>query len=136
MVGVGWSECYRKYMKYTRSLNIKDLVMDGWSPLGAEFLLEHKDGDVSILLLLNKIAKRNGLTEFELPEEYRRGKKKFISRHIRWEVWERDNFTCNHCGSRRYLSIDHITPESKGGTLDLDNLQTLCHQCNAEKGVK
>ena len=53
---------------------------------------------------------------------------------IRWTVWERDNFTCLHCGTRQHLSIDHIMPECEGGTLDLDNLQTLCKPCNSRKG--
>lgn len=54
---------------------------------------------------------------------------------LRWKVWERDDFTCRHCGSRRFLSVDHIHPESKGGTLALDNLQTLCRSCNSRKGA-
>lgn len=53
---------------------------------------------------------------------------------LRWEVWERDNFTCRHCGIRRYLVIDHLHPESKGGQMTLDNLQTLCRSCNSRKG--
>jgi len=59
-----------------------------------------------------------------------------IPPEIRWSVWERDNFTCRHCGSRKYLSIDHIYPESKGGSLEISNLQTLCKPCNSRKGVK
>lgn len=61
-------------------------------------------------------------------------KKKRIPPEIRWAVWERDNFICQHCGARQYLSIDHIVPESRGGTLALDNLQTLCKSCNSSKG--
>lgn len=59
-----------------------------------------------------------------------------IPPNIRWAVWERDNFTCQICGERKYLSIDHIYPESKGGTLEFSNLQTLCRQCNSKKGNK
>ncbi len=62
--------------------------------------------------------------------------KERIPADVRWAVWERDNFTCKHCGTRRYLSIDHIHPESLGGTLDLDNLQTLCTSCNSSKGAR
>jgi hypothetical protein len=54
----------------------------------------------------------------------------------RWMVWERDNFTCLHCGMRSRLSIDHITPVSKGGSDEPSNLQTLCHPCNSRKGAK
>lgn len=63
-------------------------------------------------------------------------KKEKIPNDIRWIVWERDNFTCKKCGGRKNLSVDHIYPESKGGSMDLDNLQTLCRRCNSKKGVK
>jgi hypothetical protein len=59
-----------------------------------------------------------------------------IPQEIRWTVLERDNFTCKHCNSRRFLAIDHIKPESKGGEATLDNLQTLCKKCNSSKGTK
>jgi hypothetical protein len=61
-------------------------------------------------------------------------KKIAIPDDVRWEVWERDNFTCQICGARRFLAIDHINPESKGGSLDTANLQTLCKSCNSRKG--
>lgn len=55
---------------------------------------------------------------------------------LRWQVFERDNFTCLGCGSRRLLSADHIFPLSKGGQTILENLQTLCRSCNSRKGTK
>lgn len=59
-----------------------------------------------------------------------------IPRDLRWAVWERDNFTCQTCGSRRYLTVDHIHPESKGGELTMENAQTLCRSCNSRKGAR
>lgn len=56
-----------------------------------------------------------------------------IKHSLKWEVWKRDNFTCKHCGTQENLSVDHITPESYGGTLALSNLQTLCRSCNSRK---
>ena len=53
------------------------------------------------------------------------------------KVFERDNFTCRNCGEDgtfKSLEVDHIIPVSKGGTDDLENLQTLCYECNMEKG--
>ena len=70
---------------------------------------------------------------FDIP---RLVKKKPIPEHLRWEVWERDDFTCQACGTRRKLTVDHIIPESRGGPLALDNLQTLCGSCNSKKGDK
>ena len=59
-----------------------------------------------------------------------------IPEPLRWEIFERDNFTCQKCGSRRLLTIDHIIPKSKGGLTVKDNLQTLCKACNIKKGKK
>ena len=62
--------------------------------------------------------------------------KEYIPSKLKWQVWERDNYTCQICGSRKNLSVDHILAESKGGKLKLDNLQTLCRSCNSRKGNK
>ncbi len=62
--------------------------------------------------------------------------KKSIPTHLRWEVFERDNFTCRMCGTRRNLTVDHIIPEHEGGLTVTDNLQTLCKRCNSKKGCK
>ncbi len=65
----------------------------------------------------------------KLRNEFRK-----IPTQRRWEVWERDNFTCRKCGSRKNLEIDHIFPVSKGGDNTIENLQTLCKSCNSKKG--
>jgi RNA-directed DNA polymerase len=45
----------------------------------------------------------------------------------------RDNYTCQHCRTTRTnLRVHHIVPKKKGGTDDLDNLITLCHQCHCK----
>jgi 5-methylcytosine-specific restriction endonuclease McrA len=55
---------------------------------------------------------------------------------LRWQVFQRDNFTCQKCGAREFLSADHIVSERKGGPTTLENLQTLCGPCNSRKGSK
>jgi hypothetical protein len=66
-----------------------------------------------------------------------------ISRHISWRlrflVMRRDSFKCQSCGRNPamtagvILNVDHIHPWSKGGPTQMDNLQTLCEQCNIGK---
>ena len=60
-----------------------------------------------------------------------------IPRGIRHEVFKRDNYRCVECGASREdgatLHVDHKIPVSKGGTDELDNLQTLCSDCNLNK---
>lgn len=49
-------------------------------------------------------------------------------------VFRRDGYRCVNCDTDDNLTVDHITPWSKGGSDDLDNLQTLCGSCNSSKG--
>ena len=60
-----------------------------------------------------------------------------IPKGMRHEVFKRDNYTCCECGARKSdgatLHIDHKIPVSKGGSDELDNLQTLCSDCNLNK---
>ena len=56
-----------------------------------------------------------------------------VSNRMRFAVYKRDGNRCRKCGSRWNLEVDHIYPISKGGKTTFDNLQTLCHNCNAQK---
>jgi hypothetical protein len=65
----------------------------------------------------------------------------FVRAGLWWSVLARDNWTCCSCGRSSkeegiMLEVDHIIPRSKGGTDDLDNLQTLCKKCNIGKSNK
>ncbi len=74
----------------------------------------------------------------EIPPRTRRGKfiKMPISNELRWEIWERDNFTCHYCGARRYLAVDHKHPEHLDGKTISENLITACKSCNSKKGKR
>ena len=58
---------------------------------------------------------------------------------LRFKVFQRDNFKCCACGRSPAttqgleLQVDHIKPWSKGGETTLENLQTLCRDCNLGK---
>jgi len=74
------------------------------------------------------------LTFAAIPRQFHRA----IPLILRYKVLERDNGRCVICGaSPRHkdiiLHVDHIVPFSKGGLTTLDNLQTLCSDCNLGK---
>lgn len=62
--------------------------------------------------------------------------KKKISKKVRQAVMQRDGYQCQVCRDTDDLCLDHIIPESKGGTKDINNLQVLCRSCNSKKGIK
>jgi 5-methylcytosine-specific restriction endonuclease McrA len=49
-------------------------------------------------------------------------------------VFARDSWTCQYCGSRSNLTVDHVIPRSKGGTSSWDNIVASCAPCNRRKG--
>lgn len=51
----------------------------------------------------------------------------------RFNVFLRDRFTCQYCGSRADLTFDHLIPRSKGGQTTWDNVVTACAPCNLRK---
>ena len=63
-------------------------------------------------------------------------RKDAITKTLRTQVFERDEYRCIVCTTHEKLTVDHIHPESKGGATELDNLQTLCQSCNSSKGTK
>jgi hypothetical protein len=53
----------------------------------------------------------------------------------RTNIYKRDNYECVYCGAHdiRFLTLDHVIPQSKGGPNAWDNLVTACKKCNGEK---
>lgn len=62
-----------------------------------------------------------------------------IGLRLRFIVMRNDNFKCRICGNSPAtdqsikLEVDHIKPWSKGGETVIENLQTLCSDCNRGK---
>ena len=61
-------------------------------------------------------------------------------RHVRYSrvnVFARDKFTCQYCGSsppRSQLNLDHVIPRSLGGRTTWENVVCSCVDCNRRKG--
>lgn len=46
------------------------------------------------------------------------------------EEW---NYECAYCGSKNELTIDHVVPQSKGGSDFSTNAVCCCNSCNQSK---
>jgi len=61
-----------------------------------------------------------------------------VPKRLRFLVLQRDSFTCRYCGRSPKqhgvtVEADHIIAWTKGGETIMDNLQTLCMDCNRGK---
>ncbi len=67
-------------------------------------------------------------TDIDAPRHYRQNK------HV---LFGQQEGRCNGCRSAfefRHLEVDHVIPQSGGGTDHIENLQLLCGHCNRVKG--
>lgn len=80
---------------------------------------------------------RSPSTEFRIPSVV--SLKNYIKpasnpAFTRFNVFLRDQFKCQYCGSKDDLTFDHLIPRSKGGQTTWENVVTACSTCNLKKG--
>ena len=51
----------------------------------------------------------------------------------RFNLFLRDRFSCQYCGSKENLTFDHLVPKSLGGKTTWRNVITACSSCNLKK---
>ena len=52
----------------------------------------------------------------------------------RFEVFNRDQFTCQYCSKQsRQLTLDHVMPRYRGGPHTWENVVSACVPCNRRK---
>ncbi|CAL9664071.1 hypothetical protein SUDANB1_07121 [Streptomyces sp. enrichment culture] len=59
-----------------------------------------------------------------------------VSKRLRYEILRRDNHACRYCGAtapHAKLNVDHVIPQSLGGSNKPTNLVASCADCNAGK---
>lgn len=54
----------------------------------------------------------------------------------RREKFARLGDVCYYCGDDSKLTVDHLTPLSRGGTDAIDNIVPACRSCNSRKNAK
>jgi len=92
-------------------------------------VIEHGDWDLrSASQTIHRPVVIRLVTYVRIPRDTHRRK---ITRRA---VFARDQWTCQYCGSRSNLTVDHVIPKSKGGVSTWDNIVASCAPCNRRKG--
>jgi len=110
----GWVNACTKFIEYKMGAEI----------LADDFILPERE---------------DAKTQTKVSTNYKQENSRNISLSARLKVLSRDNFRCVFCGKSpatdigTKLHLDHIKPFSKGGKSIIENLQTLCEECNLGK---
>ncbi len=59
-----------------------------------------------------------------------------VAAFTRFNLFLRDEFQCQYCGSKGDMTFDHVIPRSKGGKTTWENVVASCGPCNLRKGSK
>ncbi|MDE2791476.1 MAG: HNH endonuclease [Paracoccaceae bacterium] len=54
----------------------------------------------------------------------------------RFNLFLRDGFVCQYCGTSGRMTFDHVIPRSRGGRTTWDNVVAACAECNLKKGSR
>lgn len=73
-----------------------------------------------------KIPSVIALRQYVKPSEY--------PAFTRFNLFLRDRFQCQYCGSHKDLTFDHVVPRRLNGRTTWENVTTACSPCNLKKG--
>jgi len=130
--------CYSSFNKQSIILLNGDYSFLGLIPIerAINLILKKK---IAILVADKKTILHSEKKRFEYPsivklnriiDNIYRGKIPFSKQNL----FTRDRRTCQYCGSKDKLTIDHILPKSKGGKTNFENCVICCSKCNQKKG--
>jgi 5-methylcytosine-specific restriction endonuclease McrA len=54
----------------------------------------------------------------------------------RFNLFLRDEFSCQYCGAKGDLTFDHVVPRARGGVTSWENVVAACSTCNLRKGAR
>ncbi len=60
----------------------------------------------------------------------------YISKEVKFKVWNRDQGRCVNCAATRNLNYDHVIPVAIGGLSAANNIRLLCFACNQRASTK
>lgn len=82
---------------------------------------------------------RSPTTEIRIPsvvvlKEYVKPQKRVA--FTRFNLFLRDEFSCQYCGAKGDLTFDHVVPRARGGVTSWENVVAACAPCNLRKGAR
>lgn len=82
---------------------------------------------------------RSPTTEIRIPsvvvlKDYVKPQKRVA--FTRFNLFLRDEFRCQYCGSTGDLTFDHVVPRARGGRTSWENVVAACSRCNLAKGSR
>ena len=123
--------------RFGRSPYRKELRDFGFSVSSDTFVRRFGSWNKALLTAAESVCSADGefvgVPQPEKEQHSREGRKS-LSVRKRFLVFRRDRYRCRLCGrSGVELEVDHLIPASQGGSDAVDNLQTLCWDCNRGK---
>ena len=127
------------------TLNLFKILLDK-KPVGLESAVT-KEGQEKYDTLLNTDAQveeieREMISYGKKIWQYFQAELSFMESYgeeKRKELFERDKWICHYCGEKvteENATLDHLTPQCKGGKHTKSNLKTSCLVCNSIKSGK
>lgn len=89
-------------------------------------IVESYEREVHSPSIQMKIPSVIALRQYVKPNEY--------PAFTRFNLFLRDRFQCQYCGTAKDLTFDHVIPRRQGGRTTWENVATACAPCNLKKG--
>lgn len=126
----------KKILKPIISMNINCKAIYT-SPKGRNTWTKSRDYDLAQIAAIWTDLQRS--IAYSRTEQARREQERAkMNARLRYLILKRDGYKCQICGRTQEdgvkLHVDHIIPVSKGGETKMENLRTLCEDCNLGKG--
>lgn len=88
-------------------------------------IVSHYDTEVHSARLTMRLPSVVSLREYIQPARF--------PAFTRFNLFLRDEFSCQYCGARGELTFDHVIPRSRGGRTTWENVVAACPPCNLRK---
>lgn len=124
MVLQGINKTWVLLFEEAEPLNMHDVILDQFTHE------EWKDLLFQLDVLEVEILDPNNPNQKKIVRKTQRE----IEQRVSWNVFRRDNFTCQYCFNEGVCTVDHIVCWEDLGQSVEDNLITACRKCNKTRG--